>query len=77
MNTTAALTAAHCASPDTVARLTLGQPYNTVCASVWKETGAYCVKAHMRTEKEIFATPAAALARVAELNAHLTAPLSA
>lgn len=81
MNTTAALTAAHCANPDTVARLTLGQPVNSVCASAWKDikrtVSPYCVKGHIRTETEHYHTPAAALARLAELNAHLTAPLSA
>ncbi len=84
MNSTASLTAAHCANPDTVARLERGQPCNTVCAIAWKDMNRarfghpfpYGAKCHMSPEREYFATPAAALARVVELNAHLSAPLS-
>ncbi len=76
---TASLTLAHTLNPDTVARYAKGQPVNSVCASAWLDvSGApspYCVKGHMRSEVERFATPTAALARLAELNSHLTASL--
>jgi len=76
MNSTASLTAAHCANPDTVSRLTAGQPVNSVCASAWRPSpGVFKVKRHMAPEVETFADAAAALARVAALNAHLTAAL--